>query len=705
MDLHLDQVLNGEQLAAVTAPDGPVLVIAAAGTGKTRTLTYRMAWLVCERGVDPWNILLLTFTNRAAREMLDRAGRLIGEMEGNTWGGTFHHVACRMLRQHAERIGFEPNFTILDQDDATRLIKACMAEKGFKAKKPAGKKALVPVRRGDGEEDDEGGGGGARGREIPKAEVMGGIFDLAASRMEDVRKVAEERLDPDRLDIDAVVEVHELYTVRKREQNVMDFNDLLSNALRLLEAAPDVGEGYRRRFRHVLVDEFQDTNRVQVAFLEALTGENGNLYAVGDDFQSIYSWRGAEVRNILEFEKRHPGATVYKLTENYRSRPGVLEVANRVIGEAQGQIAKTLKPFRRDAGGEDPAVLLARLGDGGHQARYVAAKIRSMLQRGEASPGEIAVLYRSHFLVMEMEMELTRQDVPYALLSGQRFFEQQHIKDVCALPLLLANPRDGGAFARLLMLLPGVGEKKSQAVWLKLGGRANLREAAVRDLVGKALPPQGREAWEALWRQMLPASAEKREAFFASASELVGGFTQAYYRQYAEVSFEKAAERLQDVEELAEYAGRFTDLSQFLGDMALMTNLEADQDRNARMPADAVRLTTVHQAKGLEWKAVFLLWANEGLFPSSKSLEDAKGDAEERRLFYVAVTRAKDRLFLCVPGARRSRSGEYTLLEDSHFLRRMVEDRMLPEAGDVFATRFVQGRPFQQRPGGGFRRW
>jgi DNA helicase-2/ATP-dependent DNA helicase PcrA len=704
MDLHLEQVLNGEQLAAVTAPDGPVLVIAAAGTGKTRTLTYRMAWLVCERGVDPWNILLLTFTNRAAREMLDRAARLIGEMEGNTWGGTFHHVACRMLRQHAERIGFETNFSILDQDDATRLVKACMAEKGYKAKKPAGKKALARLEEDDG--DGEGGAvGGSREKDVPKAEVMGSIFDLAASRMEDVRKVAEERLDPDRLDIDAVVAVHELYTLRKREQNVMDFNDLLSNALRLLREAPDVGEGYRRRFRHVLVDEFQDTNRVQVAFLEALTGENGNLYAVGDDFQSIYSWRGAEVRNILEFEKRHPGATVYKLTENYRSRPGVLEVANRVIGEAQGQIAKTLKPFRRDAGGEDPAVLLARLGDGGHQARYVAAKIRSMLQRGEASPGEIAVLYRSHFLVMEMEMELTRQDVPYALLSGQRFFEQQHIKDVCALPLLLANPRDGGAFMRLMMLLPGVGEKKSQAVWLKLGGRANLREAAVRDLVGKSLPPQGRAAWEETWRKMLPAGPEKQEAFFASATELIGGFTRAYYGAYAEVSFEKAAERLQDVEELAEYAGRFTDLSQFLGEMALMTNLEADQDRNARMPADAVRLTTVHQAKGLEWKVVFLLWANEGLFPSAKSLEDGKGDAEERRLFYVAVTRAKDRLFLCVPGARRSRSGEYTLLEDSHFIRRMVEDRMLPEAGDVYATRFAQGRPFQQRPGGGFRRW
>lgn len=680
---NLENELNAQQRAAVTAPDGPILVVAAAGTGKTRTLTYRMAWLVKERGIMPHNILLLTFTNRAAREMLTRAEQLIGEGDVEPWGGTFHHVATRILRRQAELLGYSTRFTILDQEDSHRLIKACMAELGYKASKPAGKKQLLAA---PGETDALAALGEKR---IPKPEVLSSVYGLAASREAPVMDIAEARFDGQHVDLDAVLKIHELYTRRKTEQDAMDFDDLLSNALKLLRSFPETAAYYQNLFQYILVDEYQDTNRIQAEFVNLLAAGSRNLMVVGDDFQSIYSWRGADVRNMLDFRRTYPDAREILLEENYRSSPGILDVANCVVDGASGgdQIRKHLRATRPEEG----KPRLARLSNGSHQARFVAEQIRQCMACGVAA-SEIAVLYRSHFLSMEMQLEFTRERLPFTVLSGTRFFEQRHIKDVCTFPLLLANPRDGLAFTRLLEMLPGVGEKKARAVWQKIGARADLHAVEGRKLISEALPKPAAPIWDSLWRRLFDA-VEREEDLWQRPDVMIEAFQKAFYSDFAEVVFENPRERLQDIAELVTYAARFTDLAAFLSEMALMTNLEADQDRHAALSDDTVRLTTIHQAKGLEWKVVFLVWLTEGSFPAAKSMEEAQSDAEERRLFYVAVTRAKDILYLCVPRTRTSRTGEITLCEDSRYVRE-IPDELLTEIA-AFQSQFPTNNRFR----------
>ena len=627
------QHLNPEQLRAVTAPDGPVLVIAAAGTGKTRTLTHRVAWLVLEKGVDPRNVLLLTFTNRAAREMLERAAQLIGGDVGGMWGGTFHHAANRMLRRHAPLLGYGPDYTILDEDDSARLLKACIAELGLKDKK------------------------------FPKASVLGSVFGLAANRGADVGETVRAHFEGHAVDVEAVLKVHALYEKRKRGLNAMDFDDLLVNGLKLLQEHDDVAARYRERMRHVLVDEYQDTNKLQSDFVDLIAARHRNLLAVGDDFQSIYSWRGAEVKNILSFRDRYPDATIFKLEENYRSVPGILEVANQVIAGNPEQYQKVLRATRA----ADVKPVLAKLTDGGHQARYVVEKVRRLLDSGEVEPSQIAVLYRSHFHAMELQLELARAHQDYVLMSGVRFFEQAHIKDVCALPRLAANPADSLAFGRLMEMLQKVGPKKVQTLWAALGEHLNLRDPVKRVQLAGLLPKEAQPLWKGIEDRLFPPG-EEDAAVLDRPDELVFRFTEAFYGDYAAETFDNAKQRLEDVEELSSFSAKYKNTADFLSEMALLTNLDAEQNRHAGAPAAAIRLTTVHQAKGLEWRAVFVLWLVDGMFPAAKSLEEAANEAEERRLFYVAVTRAKDYLWLCAPRMRKTRDGGVMMCLPSRFL-------------------------------------
>ena len=627
------QHLNPEQLRAVTAPDGPVLVIAAAGTGKTRTLTHRVAWLVLEQGIDPRHILLLTFTNRAAREMLERAAHLIGGDVGGLWGGTFHHAANRMLRRHAALLGYGPDYTILDEDDSARLLKACIAELGLKDKK------------------------------FPKATVLGSVFGLAANRGADVAATVREHFEEHAVDADGVLKVHALYEKRKRGLNAMDFDDLLVNGLKLLQEHADVAARYQERMRHVLVDEYQDTNKLQSDFVDLIAARHRNLLAVGDDFQSIYSWRGAEVKNILSFRDRYPDATIFKLEENYRSVPGILEVANQVIAGNPEQYQKVLRATRA----ADVKPVLAKLTDGGHQARYVVEKVRRLLESGDVEPSQVAVLYRSHFHAMELQLELARAHQDYVLMSGVRFFEQAHIKDVCALPRLAANPADSLAFGRLMEMLPKVGPKKVQTLWTALGEHLNLRDPVKRVQLAGLLPKEAQPLWKAVEDRLFPPG-EEDGAVLDRPDELVFRFTEAFYGDYAAETFENAKTRLEDVDELMNFSAKYKNTADFLSEMALLTNLDAEQNRHAGAPAAAIRLTTVHQAKGLEWKAVFVLWLVDGMFPAAKSLEEAANEAEERRLFYVAVTRAKDYLWLCAPRMRKARDGGVMMCMPSRFL-------------------------------------
>ncbi len=645
------QHLNGEQLRAVTAPDGPVLVIAAAGTGKTRTLTHRVAWLVLERGIDPRHILLLTFTNRAAREMLDRAAQLIGGDVGGLWGGTFHHSANRMLRRHAPLLGYGPDYTILDEDDSSRLLKACILELGLKDKK------------------------------FPKAQVLGSVFGLAANRAASVEETVRAHFGDHEVNIEGVLKVHALYEQKKRGLNAMDFDDLLVNGLKLLQEQPAVAEMYQERMRHVLVDEYQDTNKLQSDFVDVIAGQHHNLLAVGDDFQSIYSWRGAEVKNILSFEKRFPGAQIYKLEENYRSTPGILEVANAVIAGNPEQYQKVLRATRA----VDVKPVLVKLSDGGHQARYVVERIQQLLASGDVLPSQIAVLYRSHYHAMELQMELSRSHLNYVLMSGVRFFEQAHIKDVCTLPRLAVNPADSLAFTRLMELFPKVGPKKAQTVWTALGGHLNLRDPEKRATLASLLPKEAQPLWQTLAETMFPAGEEDGRVL-DRPDELVFRFAEAFYAGYAEDTFDNARQRMEDVEELQSFSSRYKNTAEFLSEMALLTNMDAEQNKNKGQPSDAIRLTTIHQAKGLEWKAVFVLWLVDGLFPPTRSLEEAADEAEERRLFYVAVTRAKDYLWLCVPRMRKSRDGELLMCSSSRFIGEINPALLQHDTPAGFAT-------------------
>ena len=635
MPIDFANELNEEQLAAVQAPDGPVLIIAAAGTGKTRTLTYRVAWLV-ERGIDPTRILLLTFTNRAAREMLDRAQALVGDQVGGLWGGTFHHMANRMLRRFASALGYGNDYTILDQDDARSLVRSAADELD-----------LV-------------------GKHFPKPDVLLSVFGLAYSREVPVLDIAHQRFDGHEINVDDVARVATLYTQKKRDLNAMDFDDLLINGLRLLREHPHILEHYRERFQHILVDEYQDTNVIQAAWVDALASHHRNLLVVGDDFQSIYSWRGADFRNIIGFPTRYPGTSIFKLETNYRSLPGILHVANACIAGNPEQFQKTLRPVRESK----VRPVVARMQNGDQQAAYIIDRVRR--KRSEGVPmRDMVVLYRAHYHALELQLMLARERIPFVITSGMRFFEQAHIKDACSILRLLVNPGDELAYSRLLALFPKMGKKTCAKLWDQMGRRLDLRDSAQRSRLENMLPAAARPMWQDLhpvWEKLTDPPGDLIESFVA-----------AFYDRYAIETFDNYDRRMEDLQELVTFTTRFDSTDAFLSEMALLTNMDTESDDPHAEEADALRLSTIHQAKGLEWKMVFVLWMAEGMFPSSRSLNDPAGESEERRLFYVATTRAKDELHLCVPALRRSRDGGTQFFMPSRFVTELPPDLVREE--------------------------
>ena len=641
-EIDFAEELNDEQLAAATAPDGPLLVLAAAGTGKTRTLVYRVAYLV-QKGIRADNILLLTFTNRAAREMLERAHGVVGDGVSGVWGGTFHHMSNRILRRHASRIGYQSDYTILDRDDSRTLISHCIKELNLQS------------------------------REFPKRDALASLFSTVANTCGALDELAERRFADLPVLPEDILAVYKLYRKRKQQLGAMDFDDLLVNCHDLFREHDDLLQRYQHRFRHVLVDEYQDTNTVQAGLVDMLAEAHGNLFVVGDDFQSIYAWRGANYRNIMSFPKRYEGTQMFKLETNYRSVPEILEVANACIAGNPEQFQKTLRATRDTH--RKPGVI--RLRDGREQALFVADSIGRLLSRGYL-PGDIAVLYRAHFHSMEAQMELTRQDIPYIITSGVRFFEQAHIKDVCSLLRVLENPEDEIAFARLLMLLPGVGPKTAIKLWVKLGNRFEAGDPAQRSLLLEGLRGEGRRIWQDIDRIL----GAYREELDGNAGDVLESFTDVYYERYAIETFDNPNPRLEDIRELITFSGKYETVKEFLSDVALLTNVDTQAERSDTAMRDSVHLSTIHQAKGLEWRAVIILWAVEGMFPSPRAIEDsADGDAEERRLFYVAVTRAKDELFMCVPELRRMRDGGVFYTPPSRFVNEVPGEHVRQEYG------------------------
>src|SRR5712692_9626580 len=413
--IHIDYAaeLNEQQLAAVMASPGPLLVIAGAGSGKTRTLTYRVAYLL-ENGIDPRNILLLTFTNKAARQMLDRVANLLPVDASGIWGGTFHSIGNRMLRRHGSALGYNSGFTIMDREDQKDLINTVIASAGIDPKK---------IR-------------------FPKGDVLAEIFSFVVNTETPMEELLAEKFPYFLPLLEQIKDVQARYQKKKKATNSMDFDDLLEKTLSMLQQKEEIAAVYRRQFQFILVDEYQDTNKIQADLIDTLGCDHRNVMVVGDDAQSIYSWRGANFQNILEFPKRYPDAQVFKIEMNYRSVPEILEVANAAIAANVQQFHKHLSATR-ESNAVKPAVVA--LNDGAEQAQFVAQRILELRDEG-VDLGEIAALYRAHYHAIELQLELSRRGIPYQITSGIRFFEQAHIKDVTSFLRFVANPRDEVAF-------------------------------------------------------------------------------------------------------------------------------------------------------------------------------------------------------------------------------------------------------------------
>jgi DNA helicase-2/ATP-dependent DNA helicase PcrA len=653
--------LNEQQLAAVTAPGGAALVIAGAGSGKTRILTYRVAWLL-ENGVKPWNILLLTFTNKAAREMVGRVTELLGSDADGIWGGTFHSIGNRILRRHAETIGFRPSFTILDREDQSDLMKSVAADAG------------APLRD----------------KRFPKPDVLGELFSLSANTGRPLADLVHDRFGYFEGMTDTITAVRASYERRKLAANAMDFDDLLIRTNQLLTEHAEVAELYREQFRHVLVDEYQDTNLVQSDLVHLLGSKHGNVMVVGDDAQSIYSWRGANFENILGFPERYGGAKTYRIETNYRSVPGILDVANAAIRGNARQFEKSLVAWRKSGG----RPVLAELPTNNDQASYVATQILELNRQG-LDFREMAVLYRAHFHSMEIQLELTRRGIPFDVTSGLRFFEQAHVKDVAAFLKFAINPTDETAFRRMVRLLPGVGEKTADSLWTVV--RSGVESPApFGEILRRAKPPaRAAKIWEQLAATLDEIAPARAPIAPDRAIEVV---MEAVYEDYMQAEFANFENRREDLRTLTGYARQFTSTEDFLAQVALLTNVDGTATRRDS-ETDRVILSSVHQAKGLEWRAVFVIWLTEGMFPGSRSLEKPDALEEERRLFYVAVTRGRDHLHLTYPLVRLNSNYGDPFQRRSRFLAELPT-HLLDKPGADEAPRRASAATAPKKPGG-----
>ncbi|MCF7854250.1 MAG: UvrD-helicase domain-containing protein [Candidatus Pacebacteria bacterium] len=649
--------LNEEQRAVVTAKGGPMLVVAGAGSGKTRALTYRLAWLV-ERGADPGRILLMTFTNRAAQDMLRRVGALLHQDIRRIWGGTFHHIGNRLLRLYGTRVGVDPAFTIIDREDSSSLMRSCVMDLGLSHEK----------------------------RNFPNKNVLVAISSLARNTMSSVENIVDDRYSDFTDKLPDIQRTLEAYTEKKRESQVLDFDDLLGKWLELLEDHSDVRNMLADRFENIMVDEYQDTTAIQGRIVDCLGAKHRNICVVGDDAQAIYSFRGATFANILHFQDRYPDAVLYKLETNYRSTPEILGLANDSIGHNRHRLEKHLRAVKEV--GIMPALVPCE--DHNQQARFIAEYVRYLLDHGK-KPSDIAVLYRSHWHSMEIQLELQRATIPFQVRGGVRFFEQAHVKDLLAYLRIIHNPHDETAWNRVLPHIQGIGERLSQRVWNAICYHDNPLKSAVRDETVNVLPKRLRADFLAL------AKLLNKLAGMTVPGPILAKILKERYDNYVTVTFENARQRRDDLRGMIEFAEDYDTSETFLGDVTLATEFAGETalgEENA--DADhAVILSTVHQAKGLEWSVVFIPWLVEGRFPVEWSKNEVDEEEEERRIFHVAVTRGEKELYLLVPRLAHRRNKGIIRLEPSVFVRELSEhvyEPLLIESGGVRRHRDSRGR-------------
>ncbi len=640
--------LNEQQYAAVSSSPGPALVIAGAGSGKTRTLTYRVAYLL-DQGVDPKSLLLLTFTNKAAREMMERVRELISLDLSELWSGTFHAIGNRILRRHADEVGLTRSFSIMDRDDQKSLMNTVVAECNIDTKS----------------------------RRFPKADVLISIFSLVENTGVELVDLLEARYPYFEEWGDEIANVGKAYTAKKLETNSVDFDDLLILPLKLLKENEELCSLYQKRFQYLLVDEYQDTNAVQSELIHLLARPQNSVMVVGDDAQSIYSWRGADMDNILSFPEHYPNATVYKIETNYRSVPEVIDLSNAAISANKKQFKKALRAARV-GGSMTPA--LVPVEDPRAQADFVAQRVLELRDEG-IELDEMAILYRAHHQSLEIQMELTSRGIPFEITSGLRFFEQAHIKDVAAFLRFATNRRDEVSFKRFCLLLPGIGAAtatKLWRAWLKVGiSKKEEPPKRFSDCMLKfPVPAKAKKDWEQFCYTLDELVVGDG---YARPSEMLTSVLEGVYDDYMKASFENYDNRRQDIEQLILYSETFDDVLELLGQLSLMSSVDGEPTGSRAEPDDEkVVLSSIHQAKGLEWKVVFLIWLADGMFPNGRILEADDQDMfeEERRLFYVALTRSKDELYLTYPQINpKSYSGDI-ITRPSRFLEDCPEEML-----------------------------
>jgi DNA helicase II / ATP-dependent DNA helicase PcrA len=623
--------LNASQLAVVENIEGPVLVIAGAGTGKTRTLVYRVARMI-EMGIPPGHILLLTFTRKAAQEMLRRASMLVGQRAEQVEGGTFHSFANLTLRRHAQRLGYASSFSILDQGDCEDVVNLLRTRLGLEAKK----------------------------RRFPRKQTLVSMISSSINRMTPLREIVEGEYPQYRNEVEEIESLARAYQEYKRQHDLMDYDDLLVNMVLLLEKNPDVRERLAEAHRFIMVDEYQDTNKLQHEIVHRLSGTRRNVMVVGDDSQSIYSFRGANFRNIMDFPDDFPGTTVITLEENYRSTQPILNFTNEVLRGAAEKYEKHL--FTRRIGGELP--MIVSTANETLQSQFIVQRILELREEG-VELNDIAVLFRSSFHSFDLEIELNKANIPYIKMGGFKFIETAHVKDLVAHLRVLHNPRDVVSWNRILLLLEGVGPRSAQKVIDAIvDGSVALTTEGV-----EAVRRLGSSAVVGLF-ETLHHLVDERMSLAEKVDLLV-----AYYRPVMKRKYDDFTKRLKDVEVFAEIAARYRSLNSFLSDMALEPPNESVVDLGETTSEDEkLILSTIHSAKGLEWSSVFLIWALDGFFPAARSAGSHESIEEERRLMYVATTRAKDRLAISYPVNIYDRESGMVLSKPSRFVEPIPEE-------------------------------
>lgn len=634
--LDYERLLNASQLEAVTAGEGPILVIAGAGSGKTRTLVFRVARLI-ESGVDPRSILLLTFTRKASQEMLGRASGLLDGRCGEVIGGTFHSFANRVLRRHAAELGMPSGFTILDRGDSEDVINLARARLGLDS----------------------------REKRFPRKQTIAALFSMAvnkARRLDELIDDAYGHLAEHAADLAALQDAYADY---KRERALLDYDDLLVELHRLLRDHEGVRDRLSGQCRFILVDEYQDTNPLQGAIVRLLAAQHDNVMAVGDDAQSIYGFRGASFRNIMDFPELFPGTRIIALEENYRSTQPILDLTNQIIAGARERYSKTL--FTRQGDGELP--LLVAAPNENFQSRFVSQRILDL--REEGIPLEdIAVLFRSSFHSFDLELELNARDIPFIKRGGFRFIETAHVKDALAHLRIIANQRDVVSWNRVLLIVEGIGPRRAHAL---VGELANCADPASYLKSQEAGPhANSLRALGSLLHEIGPHRQMPPEARLTKVLEYYEPHLQRLHR-------DDYPKRSRDLEHMVSIAARYQTLDAMLADMALEPPSDSVGDvLSVDEPDELLTLSTIHSAKGLEWHTVFVLWAVDGRFPSMQSMHDAAQLEEERRLLYVAATRAKRNIYICYPINIYDRATGMILAKPSRFLDGIEPDVLMP---------------------------